>query len=164
LFGYLWGLAQKFAHFLTAFGSFDMTRPHKLTKHCQKIIRLRYQNHGSEALSNSSDADDSPADATIVLKHGANAEGYWRNADLVKQLLEKAFSIFKIPHPNCDGLFMFDNSQNHHAKPLNALSVNVLNLKDGGKNSRPMRKNGILTATGSVSSKPFIHLQVGLKV
>lgn len=80
-----------------------------------------------------------PHDATVTIKPGANAEGYWRNADLVQQLIGKALQIFKVLHPDCDGLFMFDNSQNHHAKPPDALSVNVINLKDGGKNSRPMR-------------------------
>jgi hypothetical protein len=50
---------------------------------------------------------DVPADATVVLKPGANAEGYWRNAGLVKQLLEKAFPIFKILYPNCDGRILY---------------------------------------------------------
>jgi hypothetical protein len=85
-----------------------------------------------------------PADATVIIKPGVNAEGYWKNSDLVAQLVEKAFPIFRVLHPDCDGLFMFDNSQNHHAKPPDALNVNVLNLKDGGKNSRPMR-NGWFT-------------------
>ena len=52
-----------------------------------------------------------------------NAEGYWKNSDLVKQLMKKAFPIFRVLHPDCDGLFMFDNSQNHHAKPPDALAV-----------------------------------------
>jgi hypothetical protein len=46
---------------------------------------------------------------------------------------KKAFPIIKVMHLDSDGLFMFDNSQNQHAKPLDALSVNILNLKDGGK-------------------------------
>lgn len=90
---------------------------------------------------------DVPADATVIIKPGMNAEGYWKNSDLVQQLAEKAFPIFKILHPDCDGLFMFDNSQNHHAKPPDALSVNCINLKDGGKNARPMR-DGWFTVNG----------------
>lgn len=87
-------------------------------------------------------------EATVIIKPGANAEGYWRNADLVKQLVGKAFPIFRILHPDCDGLFTFDNSQNHHAKPPDALTVNVLNLKDGGKNARPMRDGWFVDENG----------------
>jgi hypothetical protein len=105
---------------------------------CHGILRLSEE----QQLQN----PDVPKNATVTINPGANAEGYWRNADLVKQLNEKVFPIFKVLHPDCDGLFMFDNSQNHHAKPPDALSVNVLNLKDGGKNSRPMR-DGCFTQT-----------------
>lgn len=98
---------------------------------CHGLLRLSEEQQSSHP--------GVPTDATVTIKPGANAEGYWRNADLVKQLKEKAFPIFKVLHPDCDGLFMFDNSQNHHAKPPDALSVSVLNLKDGGKNARAMR-------------------------
>jgi hypothetical protein len=64
-----------------------------------------------------------PEDATVTLKPSVNAEGYWRNADFVKQLEEKAFPIIKVMHPDSDGLFMFDNSQNQHAKPPDAFPL-----------------------------------------
>ena len=53
---------------------------------------------------------------------------------------------------------MFDNSQNHHAKPSDALSVNILNLKDGGKNPRQCETDGILVIMGNVPFKSCIHL------
>ena len=84
-------------------------------------------------------ATDFPNDSTMIIKPRLNAEIYWRNADLVKKLVKKAIPILKILHPDSQGLFMFDNSQNHHAKPPDALSLHILNLKYGGKNSRPMR-------------------------
>jgi hypothetical protein len=59
---------------------------------------------------------DVSSDATVIIKPGANVEGYWRNADLVKQLLDKTLPIFQILHPNCQGLFMFDNSQKSSCK------------------------------------------------
>jgi hypothetical protein len=34
---------------------------------------------------------------------------------------------------------MFDNSQNHHALPPDALNAKVLTIKDGGKNIEPQR-------------------------
>jgi hypothetical protein len=66
------------------------------------------------------------------MKPEADSEGYWKNADLVHQVKEKAVPIFKILHLKCDGLFVFDNSQNHHALAPNALSVNRMNRSDGG--------------------------------
>ena len=83
-----------------------------------------------------------PADSTVLLKPGANAEGYWKNSDLVNQLKEKALPIFKILHPDSDGLFLFDNSQNHHAKAPDALSVSSMNMRNGGVNQRLMRDGG----------------------
>jgi hypothetical protein len=74
---------------------------------------------------------------------------------LVKQLKDRAFPIFKILHPNCDGLFVFDNSQNHHAKPPDALSVSIINLKDGGKNTRPMRNGWYINSSGQRVDQPL---------
>ena len=90
---------------------------------------------------------DVSADATVIIKPGMNAEGYWKNS-VIETACRKAFPIFRILHPDCDGLFMFDNSQNHHAKPPDALSVNIINLKDGGKNSKPMRDGWFTDANG----------------
>ena len=104
-----------------------------------------------------------PADSTVIIKPGSNAEGYWKNADLVKQLVDKAFPIFKILHPNCQGLFMFDNSQNHHAKPPDALSVNILNLKDGGKNPRPMRNGWYIGNNGERVIQIMYSSEYGLR-
>jgi hypothetical protein len=47
--------------------------------------------------------------------------------------------LFEAVHPNCELLFMFDNSQNHHARPPDALCVKNLNLSDGGKNTKKLR-------------------------
>ena len=82
-------------------------------------------------------------ESVVIIKPGKNGDGYWTNSDLVKQL-EKAILIFKIIHPDCDALFMFDNSQNHRALPPDALNAKVLPLKDGGKNVKPQR-NGWFT-------------------
>jgi hypothetical protein len=70
---------------------------------------------------------------------GANADGYWKNSDLIAQVQNQAIPIFKVLHPGCQGLFVFDNFQSHHARPPDALHVNLLNLNDGGRavNMRP---------------------------
>jgi hypothetical protein len=90
-----------------------------------------------------------PVDSTIFLKPGANAEGFWKNSDLIAQVKEKAIPVFKLLHPNCDGLFMFDNSQNHHAKAPDALNANGMNLTNGGAKQRLMRDGWYLKSDGS---------------
>ena len=74
---------------------------------------------------------------------GKNAQGYWTNADLVKQLREKVIPIFKILHPFSHALIMFDNSQNHHA-----LSPDALNLSDGGVNTKLQRSGWFINESG----------------
>lgn len=92
---------------------------------------------------------DVEKDSTVYLKPGVNSEGYWKNADLVEQVEKMAMPIFKILHPNCDGLFIFDNSQNHHAKSPDALNVSKMNLSDGGVNQRLMRNGWYIDNTGA---------------
>ena len=69
---------------------------------------------------------------------GKNADGYWKNEDLVSQM-KFVNPIFKAYHPNCDLLYCFDNSSNHHAKCPDGLCAESLNLTDGGKNTPIMR-------------------------
>ena len=92
--------------------------------------------HGPLRLSPEQQAlhPDVPKEARILLHPGKNAEGYWTNDKLVEQVRTRAIPIFQIVHPNCDGLFAFDNSQNHHAVAPDALVATKLNLGDGGKN------------------------------
>jgi hypothetical protein len=82
---------------------------------------------------------DVPKESRILLHPGKNADGYWTNANLVEQVRERAIPIFRILHPGCDGLFAFDNSQNHHAMAPDALVASKLNLTDGGKHVSLMR-------------------------
>lgn len=77
-----------------------------------------------------------PGETCVIIKPGKNADGYWTNANLVEQVKTRAIPIFKALHPNWQGLFMFDNSQNHHAMPPDALNAKTLNLSDGGKNMK----------------------------
>jgi len=42
-------------------------------------------------------------------------------------------------HPNCTGLFIFDQSSNHNANPEDGLIAKNLNLSDGGKNVPKLR-------------------------
>jgi len=89
-----------------------------------------------------------PFETLRIVRPGKNADGYWTNRDLIGQLESRAIPIFKILHPDCVGLFVFDNSSNHHAYESDALRVDSLPLKDGGKNVKTMRpgwyeRNGV---------------------
>ena len=58
---------------------------------------------------------DLEPDSTEIIKPGSGGDGFWTNADLVRQTKLKAIPIFKALYPGCDALFVFDNSANHHA-------------------------------------------------
>ncbi|CAG8654420.1 14932_t:CDS:2, partial [Cetraspora pellucida] len=64
----------------------------------------------------------------------------WTNEDGIKQVSERAISIFERTHPRKVALFMFDNSCNHNSFAEDALLVSQMNMKDGGK--RPLLHNG----------------------
>jgi hypothetical protein len=53
-----------------------------------------------------------------------------------------AFVEFKKLHPGRKGVWIFDNSTNHHAKCPNGLDAKVFPLKDGGKNIPRNMRNG----------------------
>jgi len=94
-----------------------------------------------------------PKEARVIIKPGNNGDGYWTNADLVKQVKEKAIPIFEIMHPGCDALFAFDNSQNHRAMTPDALVASRLNLRDGGKHVQKTRNGWFLDADGRVEQE-----------
>lgn len=66
------------------------------------------------------------------------------NGDSMKNIINPELHGIEKPHifhPETDALFMFDNSQNHHALALYALKSKVLTLKDNGANAKPQRFN-----------------------
>ena len=73
-----------------------------------------------------------------IINPGKNADGYWTNEDLVKQL-QDAIPLIEEIHPNCELYFIFDNSKNYHARRQDGLSAGQLNLSDGGKNVPKLR-------------------------
>ena len=93
---------------------------------------------------------DIPKESYVVIKPGKNGDGYWKNSDLVLQLEQRVIPIFKILHPGDDALFMFDNSQNHHALPPDALNAKVLPLKNNGSNVKAQRDGWLINSEGEV--------------
>ena len=72
-------------------------------------------------------------DGNLSLQPGKNSDGWWKNENLVAQF-DKAVERLNKLHPDCVGVFIFDNSQNHNANANNALIVKRMNLSNGGKN------------------------------
>ncbi|KAJ1549408.1 hypothetical protein HK096_011623, partial [Nowakowskiella sp. JEL0078] len=78
------------------------------------------------------------------LEAGKNREGYWDNQGLIKQMKERVFHSFEFLHPDVKGLFVFDNSQNRHSFPEDAVKYSKLNLGDGRKNFRKIQNSWFL--------------------
>lgn len=57
-------------------------------------------------------------------------DNWWTSADMVNQLKNEAIDNFERMHPDCQGLFLFDQSSNHAAMAPDALLVEKLNLND----------------------------------
>ena len=78
---------------------------------------------------------------------GTARDGWFTNDDLVVQTTA-VFPLFEKLHPNCDLLFGYNNSMNHHKRAPDGLGADRLPLKDGGKNALKMHntwymRNGI---------------------
>jgi hypothetical protein len=106
--------------------------------------------HGAMKLNNEQRAQypDTPFETCTIILPGKQQDGYWTTANLIQQVRTKAMPIFKILHPGCDGLFLFDNSQNHRSLPPDALRASALNLSDGGKNVQKQRSGWFIDDNG----------------
>ena len=82
----------------------------------------------------------------ITLDIGKAKDEYFVNDDLDDQLVFRAIPIFELLHPGCEGLWLFDNSQNHRAMKEDALLVAHLNKSDGGINAPTLRNTSFTHA------------------
>ena len=63
-------------------------------------------------------------------KAGGDREGWWTYKHMVEQLKDDAIELFELIHPNCVGVFLFDNSSNHSAFAEDALVASRMTLKE----------------------------------
>ena len=63
---------------------------------------------------------------------GAQHDGYLKKESMAKQL-QSAIKEFNTLHPNCTGVFCFNQSSNHSAMPVDALNAHRVNMGPGGK-------------------------------
>lgn len=113
--------------------------------------------HGPLKLSQSQMEDYTgiPSETCEIIIPGKEQDGYWTTCDLINQVKTKLMPIFKILHPGCDALVMFDNSQNHRSLPPDALRASALNLSDGGKTVAKQRAGWFIDTNGNRVSQPM---------
>jgi hypothetical protein len=70
-------------------------------------------------------------DARKIIYPGSNGDPWWDNKQLMVQI-RSAIEIFEATHPNCQALFIFDQSSAHASLPPDALKAFEMNKSNGG--------------------------------
>jgi hypothetical protein len=71
-------------------------------------------------------------DAQKIIYPGSNGDAWWNCAQLIEQT-KIAIDIFNKSHPDCQALFIFNNSSAHASLPPDALKAFEINKLEGGK-------------------------------
>ncbi|KAF7984968.1 hypothetical protein HWV62_9917 [Athelia sp. TMB] len=71
-------------------------------------------------------------DARKIIYPGSNGDPWWDNKQLMEQI-KSAIEIFEAAHPDCQALFIFDQSSAHASLPPDALKAFDMNKSNGGK-------------------------------
>lgn len=72
---------------------------------------------------------------------------------MVYHTFEIALPIFEVPHPNCQGVWLFDNATYHSAYVDDALVANRMNFKPGGQ--LPVMQEGFIHSKGRPQPRTF---------
>ena len=97
----------------------------------------------------------------IFLPGNSNGDGYWTNIDLTNQLKD-VIPLFNELHPDCIGIFAFDQSSNHKAMADDALvasrmSSGVTEYKD--TNKYRFRDTTFTDKEGRVKAQPMYRTE-----
>jgi hypothetical protein len=71
-------------------------------------------------------------DARKIIFPGSNGDPWWDCPQLLTQMKD-ALDIHNELHPDCQALFVFDQSSAHASLPPDALRAFEMNMSDGGK-------------------------------
>ena len=74
------------------------------------------------------DAPNAKTAVLALLKVGVNFDGYWCGEDMLQQLTTAALPEAQRLHPNCELVFIFDNSSNHGFFHPTSLLISRLTL------------------------------------
>ena len=78
---------------------------------------------------------------------GDNKDDWWKGSDLVQQAREHLLEVVQA-FPDCDIVDVYDNSTGHNCRAPDALDIENINAKPGGRNYKAMR-NGYYTVDGA---------------
>ena len=68
-----------------------------------------------------------------VIYPGSSNDAWWDTDQLIVQVCNEAIPTFEVAHPNCQGLFVFDQSSAHASLTPDALHAWEMNKGNGGK-------------------------------
>ena len=71
-------------------------------------------------------------DAHKIIFPGTNGDGWWDTQQLIAQV-EEVIKIFDEAYPDCQALFIFNQSSAHALLPPDALRAFEMNKTNGGK-------------------------------
>ena len=80
-------------------------------------------------------------DARKVIYPGNNGDPWWDTDQLLVQV-KSAMEIFEAAHPDCQALFVFDQSSAHASLPPDALKAFTMNKSNGGAQCK--QKNTVI--------------------
>ena len=73
--------------------------------------------------------------AQKIIYPGKVFDAWWDLPQLLKQT-KHALAVFKHTHPDCIGVFVFDQLSAHEGYANNTLNVNSMNINPGGKQKK----------------------------
>jgi len=71
-------------------------------------------------------------DARKIIYPGKGYDAWW-DLDQLREQTRDAVDIFEYMHPNKVGIWIFDCSSAHEGYAMDALNVNNMNIRPGGK-------------------------------
>ena len=74
-------------------------------------------------------------EARAIIYPGKGFDAWWDLKQLIEQI-KNTISIFKLTHPDCTAVFVFDRSSAHEGFAEDALNINRMNVNPGGKQKR----------------------------
>ncbi|KAK0473155.1 hypothetical protein IW261DRAFT_1553086 [Armillaria novae-zelandiae] len=115
-------------------------------KSCGRLIHVSdFVNEATGHLVVQNEAGEIVEDARKVIYLDSKGDPWWE--------VKAAVKIFEKAHPNCQALFVFDNSSSHAALRPDALHASDMNMSNGGK--QRFQKDTIIPNSDSV---PAVHM------
>src|SRR5258708_19735647 len=78
----------------------------------------------------------------MIIFPGTNGDPWWDTKQLLEQMQNQEIPIFEHAHPDCQALFIFDQSSAHASLGPDALNAFDMNRSKGGK--QRMQRNTII--------------------